>query len=162
MSDPTAFLQDALARQRAAVRTTPVPSEATRRADLQTLERFVRENADALCEAISRDYGHRSTHETQLAEVLPVLKEIEHAMKHLRGWMKVQRRGIDRIAFGLARNAVIPQPLGVVGVIVPWNFPLNLSLVPLVAILAAGNRAMVKLSEQSRHLAALLIARMPA
>ena len=162
MSDPTAFLQDALARQRAAVRTTPVPSEATRRADLQTLERFVRENADALCEAISRDYGHRSTHETQLAEVLPVLKEIEHALKHLRGWMKVQRRGIDRIAFGLARNAVIPQPLGVVGVIVPWNFPLNLSLVPLVAIFAAGNRAMVKMSEHSRHLAAFLIERIPA
>jgi coniferyl-aldehyde dehydrogenase len=162
MSDPTAFLQDALARQRAAVRATPIPNEAARRADLQALERFVRDNADALCEAISRDYGHRSTHETRLAEVLPVLKEIEHALKHLRGWMKVQRRGIDRIAFGLARNAVIPQPLGVVGVIVPWNFPLNLSLVPLVAILAAGNRAMVKLSEHSQHLAALLIARMPA
>jgi coniferyl-aldehyde dehydrogenase len=162
MSDPTAFLQDALARQRAAVRAAPVPSEVTRRADLQTLERFVRENADDLCEAISRDYGHRSTHETRLAEVLPVLKEIEHALKHLRGWMKVQRRGIDRIAFGLARNAVIPQPLGVVGVIVPWNFPLNLSLVPLVAILAAGNRAMVKLSEHSHHLAAFLIERMPA
>jgi len=162
MSDPTAFLQDALARQRAAVRATPVPGETARRADLQTLKRFVRENADALCEAISRDYGHRSTHETRLAEVLPVLQEIDHALKHLRGWMKVQRRGIDRLTFGLASNQVIPQPLGVVGVIVPWNFPLNLSLVPLVAIFAAGNRAMVKLSEHSQHLAALLIERMPA
>ncbi len=162
MSDTPPLLQDALAHQRAAVRTTPIPSEATRRADLQTLERFVRENADALCEAISRDYGHRSVHETRLAEVLPVLKEIEHALKHLRGWMKVQRRGIDRMAFGLAHNAVIPQPLGVVGVMVPWNFPLNLSLVPLVPILAAGNRAMVKMSEHSRHLAAFLIERIPA
>jgi coniferyl-aldehyde dehydrogenase len=93
---------------------------------------------------------------------MPVLKDIDHALKHLRGWMRVQRRRVDRLAFGLASNRVMPQPLGVVGVIVPWNFPLNLSLLPLVAILAAGNRAMVKMSENSRHLAALLIDRMPA
>ena len=61
-----------------------------------------------------------------------------------------------------ATNRVIPQPVGVVGVIVPWNFPLNLSLVPLTAIFAAGNRAMVKMSENSRHLARLLIERLPA
>ncbi len=156
------LLQDALARQRAAARAQPVPDEATRRADLRTLARFVRENTDDLCAAISRDYGHRSPHETRLTEVLPVLKEVEHALQHLRGWMKVRRRGVDRLAFGLASNSVIPQPLGVVGVIVPWNFPLNLSFVPLVAILAAGNRAMVKMSENSRHLAALLIERMPS
>ncbi|MEY2617763.1 MAG: hypothetical protein RL522_765 [Pseudomonadota bacterium] len=156
------LLQDALARQRAAARAHPVPDEATRRADLHTLARFVRENTDDLCAAISRDYGHRSPHETRLTEVLPVLKEVEHALQHLRGWMKVRRRGVDRLAFGLASNSVIPQPLGVVGVIVPWNFPLNLSFVPLVAILAAGNRALVKMSENSRHLAALLAERIPA
>ena len=61
-----------------------------------------------------------------------------------------------------ASNRVIPQPLGVVGVIVPWNFPVNLSLVPLTYIFAAGNRAMVKMSENSRHLARLLIEKMPA
>jgi coniferyl-aldehyde dehydrogenase len=155
-------LQDTLARQRADARAHPVPDEAARRADLRTLARFVRENADDLCAAISRDYGHRSPHETRLTEILPVLKEVDHALKHLRGWMKVRRRAVDRLAFGLASNSVIPQPLGVVGVIVPWNFPLNLSFVPLVAILAAGNRAMVKMSENSRHLAALLIERIPA
>ncbi len=156
------LLQYALARQRAAARARPVPDEAERRADLRALARFVRENEDDLCAAISRDYGHRSPHETRLTEVLPVLKEVDHALKHLRGWMKVRRRAVDRLAFGLASNSVIPQPLGVVGVIVPWNFPLNLSFVPLVAILAAGNRAMVKMSENSRHLAALLVERMPA
>ena len=156
------LLQETLARQRAACRAQPVPDEASRRADLRTLARYVRENADALCEAVSRDYGHRSRHETQLTEILPALKEIEHALAHLRGWMKVRRRAVDRLAFGLASNSVIPQPLGVVGVIVPWNFPLNLSLVPLAAIFAAGNRAMVKMSENSRHLAALLVERMPA
>jgi len=93
---------------------------------------------------------------------MPVLKEIDHALRHLRRWMRVQRRGVDRLAFGLASNRVVPQPLGVVGVIVPWNFPLNLSFLPLVAIFAAGNRAMVKMSEHSRHLAALLIDKIPA
>lgn len=76
--------------------------------------------------------------------------------------MRPQRRSVDLRNFFGARNRVIPQPLGTVGVIVPWNFPINLSLVPLTYIFAAGNRAMVKMSENSRHLAALLIERMPA
>jgi coniferyl-aldehyde dehydrogenase len=156
------MLQTALAVQRQAYLAHPVPSLAERRANLRTLQRFVRENQDALCDAISADYGHRSRHETLLAEIYPVVSGIAHALKHLRGWMKTQRRPIDRIAFGLASNHVIPQPLGVVGVIVPWNFPLNLSLLPLTYIFAAGNRAMVKMSENSRHLAQLLIERMPA
>ena len=161
MSEKT-LLEQALAEQRAAYRADPVPTEADRRRDLQTLRRFVIEHRDAICEAISRDYGHRSRHETELTEFMPVLKDIDHALKHLRQWMRVQRRGVDRLAFGLASNRVIPQPLGVVGVIVPWNFPLNLSFLPLVAIFAAGNRAMVKMSEHSRHLAALLIQKIPA
>jgi coniferyl-aldehyde dehydrogenase len=76
--------------------------------------------------------------------------------------MKPQRRHVDRLTFRAGRNRVIPQPLGVVGVLVPWNFPINLSLVPLTYIFAAGNRAMVKMSENSRHLARLLIDRMPS
>ena len=76
--------------------------------------------------------------------------------------MKPQRRSVDLRNFFGAKNRVIPQPLGVVGVIVPWNFPVNLSLVPLIYIFAAGNRAMVKMSENSRHLAKLLIERIPA
>ena len=155
-------LADALARQRAAYFARPVPSHAERVADLRTLQRFVREHKQALCDAISADYGHRSQHETLLAEVFPVIDGIDHAIKHLRGWMRTQHRGVDLRNFLGARNRVIPQPLGVVGVIVPWNFPLNLSLVPLTAIFAAGNRAMVKMSENSRHLAALLIDKMPA
>ena len=156
------LLEQALAAQRAAYRAAPVPTEAQRRRDLQTLRRFVLEQREAICAAISRDYGHRSRHETELTECMPVLKEIDHALRHLRRWMRVQRRGVDRLAFGLASNRVVPQPLGVVGVIVPWNFPLNLSFLPLVAIFAAGNRAMVKMSENSRHLAALLIDKIPA
>jgi coniferyl-aldehyde dehydrogenase len=156
------MLQEALALQRQAYHAAPVPDLPARRQDLLTLQRFVRENKDAICDAISADYGHRSRHETLLAEVVPVVDGIAHTLRHLRRWMKPQRRPIDRLTFGLASNRVIPQPLGVVGVIVPWNFPLNLSLVPLTAIFAAGNRAMVKMSENSRHLARLLIDRMPA
>jgi coniferyl-aldehyde dehydrogenase len=151
-----------LQRQREAWLADPAPSLAERRRRLDGLARFVQDHREAICDAISADYGHRSRHETVLAEVVPVVDGIRHTSRHLRGWMKPQRRPIDRLVFGLASNRVIPQPVGVVGVIVPWNFPLNLSFVPLTAILAAGNRAMVKMSENSRHLAKLLIERMPA
>ena len=159
---PPSPLQTALALQRQAYLAHPVPSLAERQRDLRTLQRFIREHQDALCDAISADYGHRSRHETLLAEVLPAVDGINHILKHLRGWMRPQRRSVDWRSFPGARNRVIPQPLGVVGVIVPWNFPLNLSLVPLSYIFAAGNRALVKMSENSRHLAAYLIEHMPA
>ena len=156
------MLGDALALQRAAYRRDPVPTLEARRHDLRTLRRFVSEHTEALCAAISADYGHRPRQETLFTEVVQIVQGIDHALKHLRAWAKPQRRAIDRLSFGLASNRVIPQPLGVIGVIVPWNFPLNLSLVPLTAIFAAGNRAMVKMSENSRHLAQLLIEKMPA
>ncbi len=159
---PPSALDVALALQRKAYFAHPVPTLAQRKADLRTLQRFIRENKDALCDAISADYGHRSRHETLLAEIFPAVDGIDHVIKELRGWMKPQRRGVDWRNFFGAKNVVIPQPLGVVGVIVPWNFPLNLSMVPLSYIFASGNRAMVKMSENSRHLAALLMERMPA
>jgi len=155
-------LSSALTLQRRAYFAHPVPTLAERLADLRTLQRFARENKDALCDAVSADYGHRSRHETLLAEIVPAVDGIDHTARHLRGWMKTQRRAVDLRTFFGASNRVIPQPLGVVGVIVPWNFPINLSLVPLTSIFAAGNRAMVKMSENSRHLARLLIERMPA
>jgi coniferyl-aldehyde dehydrogenase len=157
-----AVLEAALQRQRAAYRTHPVPTLAERRADLKQLARFIRDHTDAIVEAISADYGHRARQETLLTEVVPALTDLKSTLKHLGEWMRPQRRSIDRLVFGLASNRVIPQPVGVVGVIVPWNFPLNLSMIPLTAILAAGNRAMVKMSENSRHLAELLIERIPA
>jgi coniferyl-aldehyde dehydrogenase len=155
-------LRAALALQRAAYHAHPVPSYAERRQDLKRLQAFLRDHQDAIADAISADYGHRSRHETRLAEIAPAVDGISHALKHLRSWMRVQRRSVDWISFPFARNRVVPQPLGVVGVIVPWNFPVNLSFVPLTAIFAAGNRAMVKLSENSRHLAKLLIEKAPA
>ena len=145
-----------LAAQRAAYLAHPVPDYAERIADLDRLAQFVREHKEAICDAINQDFGNRSRHETLLSEILPTLNEIHHSKKHLKQWMKPQRRAVDLKSFFGAKNRVIPQPLGVVGVIVPWNFPLFLSLGPLIGVFAAGNRAMVKMSENSRHLTRLL------
>jgi coniferyl-aldehyde dehydrogenase len=153
-------LFDALSRQSQAYLARPVPSIEERREDLLSLQRFIRENKQVLCDAINADYGNRSRHETLLGEIYPVIDSVNYVLKRLRSWMKPQRRTVDMLKFFGARNRVVPQPLGVVGVIVPWNFPVNLSFIPLTYIFAAGNRAMVKMSENSRNLAKLLIERM--
>jgi coniferyl-aldehyde dehydrogenase len=154
-------LQSALALQRAAYHAQPVPGYAERVDDLKRLRALLLDHQTAIEAAISADYGHRSPHETRLAELVPAVDGVKHTLRHLKRWMKPQRRHADWISFPLAKNRVVPQPLGVVGVIVPWNFPINLSFVPLSAIFAAGNRAMVKMSENSRQLAALLIEKSP-
>jgi coniferyl-aldehyde dehydrogenase len=156
------LLADTLTRQRAAYLAHPVPSLDERKSDLKKLQALVRDHRDAIVSAIAADYGHRSTHETLFAEIFPVLDGVDHALKHLKKWMKPQRRAVDFRNFLGASNTVVPQPLGVVGVIVPWNFPINLSFLGLIAIFSAGNRAMVKMSENSRHLAKLLIEKVPA
>jgi coniferyl-aldehyde dehydrogenase len=157
----SARLEAALELQRRACAREPVPGYRERRADLAALRRFIVENREALIEAVNRDYGSRSRHETLFAELVPVLDGIRHAQRHLRKWMHPQSRSVDLLIFPGARNRVVPQPLGVVGVIVPWNFPINLTFSALTSIFAAGNRALVKLSENSRHFAALLIERLP-
>lgn len=155
-----ADLHDCLTRQRKACAAEPNPGYPQRKADLETLKRMVVDNQEALISAIGRDYGVRARNETLLAEILNVLDGINYALRHLKYWMRPQRRHVDIALYPGARNLVLPQPLGVVGVIVPWNFPLQLALSPLTGILAAGNRAMVKMSENSGHLARLLIERL--
>ena len=157
----TPVLASALVAQQRAYALDPVPGYPQRAADLRTLRRFIRENREELIEAVNRDYGCRSRHETLFGELVPVLDGIKHTLRHLRGWMRPQSRAVDFLLFPGARNRVIPQPLGVVGIIVPWNFPINLTFGALTSVFAAGNRAMVKLSENSRHFAALLIERIP-
>ena len=152
-----AEFQQCLELQRAAHVAHPQPSRQERMADLNALARMLKDNRERLVEAISRDYGNRSEFETLFAEIFVALETIKDSARNLKKWMKPQRRRIDRLMYPGASNQVIPQPLGVVGVIVPWNFPLNLSFCPLAAIFAAGNRAMVKMSENSSHLAALLM-----
>lgn len=148
---------DCLRRQRAAYLADPQPSHEVRRADLEALHRMLEENEPAIVAAIDADFGGRSAVESRLLELFPVREGIRSTISHLRKWMRPQKRSIDWLVYAGARNRVVPQPLGVIGVIVPWNFPIQLSFGPLVDILAAGNRAMVKMSENSPRLSRLLV-----
>ena len=139
-------LDTQFARHREAFARQPFPAAADRKDLLDRLEALVKDHAGEWAEAISRDFGGRSRHETELLEVFPSLEGIRHARAHLRRWMKPERRATS-LWFLPGRSAVVPQPLGVVGIVVPWNYPLYLAIGPLVPALAAGNRAMVKMSE---------------
>ena len=148
-------LISAFSHMQAASRRDLTPAAALRLRRLDALEAMLRENEDAFAAAISSDFGNRSAHETRLLEIFPSLEGIKHARRHLRGWMRHQRRGVA-LWFQPGRAEVQHQPLGVVGIIVPWNYPLYLAIGPLTAALAAGNRALVKMSEFTPATAALL------
>ncbi|WP_297573322.1 coniferyl aldehyde dehydrogenase [uncultured Deefgea sp.] len=155
-------LDATLKLQRAAYLAHPYPSFAERKADLLKLKAFVQDNREEIIQAINADYGNRSRHETLFAEIYSVVDGVNHTIKHLKKWMKPQRRSVDWRNFFGASNRLIPQPLGVVGAIIPWNFPVWTSFNGLICTFAAGNRAMVKMSENSRHLAKLLNDKIPA
>lgn len=133
----------------------PLPSAALRKVWLQKLRGLLLQEKSAIAAAISADFSHRSVDETYLAEVLPSLEAIDYACKHLKRWMKPSRRSVS-LAFQPAAAKVVYQPLGVVGVLVPWNYPLFLSLGPMIGALAAGNRVMIKMSEHTPRTAQLL------
>lgn len=154
-------LQATLQLQRDAYLRKPYPTFDERKEDLLKLKQFVIENRDDLADAISHDYGHRSRHETLFAEIFSVIDGVDHTVKHLKSWMRPQKRHVDWKNFFGASNRVIPQPLGVVGAIIPWNFPIWTSFNGLICAFAAGNRSMVKMSENSRNTCALLIERIP-
>jgi acyl-CoA reductase-like NAD-dependent aldehyde dehydrogenase len=133
-------------RMQSAARRVPVASWALRIQRLTTLRRLLKDNAEAIADAVRCDFGHRSLAETRLLELFPSYEAIRHARRHLHSWMRPQRRGVS-LWFQPGRAEVRFQPLGVVGIIVPWNYPIYLAIGPLVAALAAGNRALVKMSE---------------
>jgi coniferyl-aldehyde dehydrogenase len=136
-------------------RTEPAPTLAQRLDRLKRLRAAVAENEGRFAQAISADFGHRSTVETAIAETLFLLTEIKHVAKHLQSWM-APRRVSTALQFWPAKNRLIPQPLGVVGIIAPWNYPLQLTLAPAIGALAAGNRVMIKPSELTPRFSALL------
>jgi coniferyl-aldehyde dehydrogenase len=136
-------------------RTIPAPTLEERLDWLARLRAAISENETRFEQAISADFGHRCATETAIAETLLVLGEIKHAAKHLKKWM-APRRVSTALQFMPAKNRLIPQPLGVVGIIAPWNYPLQLTLAPAVAALAAGNRVMIKPSELVPRFSALL------
>ena len=139
-------VQSLFAVQRTACLKHPYPSAVDRRSRLQALKRQLQRYQDLLADAMSRDFGYRAPAESKMLDLLSSALEINHALSHLRRWMKPSRRSTE-LLFLSNRIAVRYQPKGVVGVIVPWNFPIYLALGPLVAALAAGNRVMIKMSE---------------
>lgn len=143
---PAAQLQTAFERQRAAVAAAPFPIWSVRRDRLQRLRRLLTTHESDISKAINTDFGRRPAIETELAEHFPSLQEIKGALRHGEAWMRPRRASVSPW-FLPAGAEVLPQPLGVVGVIVPWNYPLFLTIGPLVAALVAGNRALIKLSE---------------
>ena len=149
-------LQDAFHHLFELSRTAPAPTLELRLDRLKRLRAAVSENEARFEAAISADFGHRSSTETLIAEIMMVFSEIKHATKHLKKWMAPQRISTT-LQFAPARNRLIPQPLGVVGIISPWNYPLQLTLAPAVAALAAGNRVMIKPSELVPRFSALLV-----
>jgi coniferyl-aldehyde dehydrogenase len=144
---PTA-LESAFALQRKAARAEPYPSLELRRDRLTRLIDLLCTHQDALCAAVAEDFGVRSVLSTKLFDILPPLQALKYARAHVAAWMRPQRR---RSSFPYnfigARSRVRCVPLGVVGNISPWNFPLTLALSPLGGMLAAGNRVMIKPSE---------------
>jgi coniferyl-aldehyde dehydrogenase len=148
LQQPLEELQARFDAQRAAYAAHPMPPAAQRQQWLKALRDLLNNERQALIDAISQDFSHRSADETLLAELMPSLHGIHYASRHLNGWMRPSRRKVG-VAFQPASAKVIYQPLGVVGVIVPWNYPLYLAIGPLVGALAAGNRVMLKLSEST-------------
>jgi coniferyl-aldehyde dehydrogenase len=139
-------MKETLRRMREAFRAAGAPSFEARVARLDALGKALGARKDAFADAIARDFGHRAKQETLLGDIFPVLSAIDYTKSHLRDWMEPSERETSW-PFRPAQSQVVVQPLGVVGILSPWNYPLQLSLVPLVAAIAAGNRAMLKPSE---------------
>ncbi|GAB3100965.1 coniferyl aldehyde dehydrogenase [Aestuariicella hydrocarbonica] len=147
--------QQVFNRQRQLSRQTPYPSLEQRLDSLDKLENLLRDNQEAIAAAICEDYGNRSSQETRLLEVYGLLSGINYTRKRIKKWMKPQKRHVG-LAFWGAKNTVIPQPKGVIGIVTPWNYPLFLSLSPCISAIAAGNRCIIKLAANSQTLARLL------
>ncbi|ABO24969.1 coniferyl aldehyde dehydrogenase [Shewanella loihica] len=139
-------LNQLLARQKASFREQGAPSRLQREAQLIALKQALLSHQQAIVEALNADYGHRSPDDSRISDIMPCVNNINYTLKKLKGWMKPSRRHAG-ILLAPAKVEVQYQPLGVVGIIVPWNFPVMLSIGPLITALAAGNRAMIKLSE---------------
>ena len=142
-----ALLRDAWRRHR--------PTREQRMDDLARLAEAIKQRREAIVDAINADFGRRSAVETLAADVMVTLEEIKHVRKHLKKWMKPSRAPVNAL-FLPARGEIRYQPLGVVGIVAPWNYPFQLALIPLVDAIAAGNHVMLKPSEFTPRTSALI------
>ncbi len=156
-------MQARLDRMKAAHLSEGAPLADERIARLSTAIRLLADNGDALTRAVSEDFGHRSGDQTRMADIVQSIAAMKYAQKHLKKWMKIDKRSVE-FPLGLlgAKARLHYQPKGVVGIVAPWNFPVGMVFTPLAGIFAAGNRAIAKPSEftpRSSELMAELIAK---
>ena len=149
-ADPTR----AFNAMKASQQRDPSPDWPVRANRLRQLLALVSDHADDMAAAIDADFGGRPTQETQLLELFPTVSGIRHTLRHGRRWMR-PKRSMASFWFLPARTELLPRPLGVVGIIVPWNYPLYLAAGPLTDALAAGNHVLLKLSEFTPRFSAL-------
>ena len=147
-------MRDLLDAQRSAFARQP-PGYAERLDALRRLEAALLARQDDIVAAVSRDFGGRAAEETRALELFPLLLEIRHACRQLKGWMAPRRVPVAW-PFWPARARVVYRPLGVAGILAPWNYPIFLSLGPLVGAIAAGNHVLLKPSELAPATAALI------
>jgi coniferyl-aldehyde dehydrogenase len=148
-------LSDTLKTLKTAFKKAPFPSIKQRQQDLKTLKALLLDNQDALIEAMHKDFGNRSSDDSKIGDILTTIQGLNYTLDHLKKWMKPSKRHLSML-MQPATARVEYQPLGVVGIIVPWNYPVFLGLGPLTTALAAGNKAMVKMSEYTPNTGSLL------
>ena len=147
-------LEAALKFQRDAFVKAPYPAWAERKKRLEKLRDVIRANEDAIKQTISEDFGSRSVVETDFADIVSCYAELADYLKHGEKWMRRRKVKIE-LTQRPGKGEIIPQPLGVVGIIVPWNYPLFLAVSPMIGAIAAGNNVMVKMSEYTPKFSAL-------
>lgn len=140
------LIDEALLQQKKAFANDPYLSAQARIDDLTKLKAAILEHQEQLLQALSKDFGCRSVDDSKMGDLMPTLMGINYAIKHIKRWMKPSKRHVG-VLFQPAKAFVMYQPLGIIGIITPWNYPLFLSIGPLTTALAAGNRAMIKMSE---------------
>lgn len=148
-------LTDNLNRLKSAFKTMPFPDIKYRQQDLKTLKALLLDNQEAFIQAMDQDFGNRSSDDSKIGDILTTVQGINYSLDHLKKWMKPSKRHLS-LLLQPASARVEYQPLGVVGIIVPWNYPVFLGLGPLTAALAAGNKAMIKMSEYTPNTGKLL------
>lgn len=155
-------MQAVLQKQKAAFTAALPEPMAVRRDRIDRAIALLIDYKDEFAKAVSADFGHRSTEQTLMTDIMPSVSAMKHAKKHFESWAKGERRK-PTFPLGLlgAKAEVIYQPKGVVGVIAPWNFPVGMVMVPMAGILAAGNRAMIKPSEYTERVADLFAEAVP-
>ena len=158
----TDHMQAVLQKQKAAFTAALPEPMSVRRDRIDRAIALLIDYKDEFAKAVSADFGHRSTEQTLMTDIMPSVSAMKHAKKHFESWAKGERRK-PTFPLGLigAKAEVIYQPKGVVGVIAPWNFPVGMVMVPMAGILAAGNRAMVKPSEYTERVADLFAEAVP-